>query len=167
MEKISVKQELIKEPPTYRIAFGETGDDTNPARLTIHIQKRSKFLIVASLVSILLCLIPAQAQADHNQPTRFEFYFNGPARGMRFWTREREIWTETYSSGQKGTFRVKKAPYQFRGMTGSLVQKVDEADFFVFIPNLRSEKMEVWTYKAKGPWRFLAKMQDVMPVRID
>jgi hypothetical protein len=162
-----MKQELIKELPTEGIAFGETGDDTNPARKTLQIQKRPKLLIVVSLVSILLCVISAQAQADYNQPTRFEFYFNGPARGMRFWKRDREIWTETYSSGQKATFRVKKAPYQFRGMTGSLVQKVDETDFFVFIPNLRSEKMEVWTYKAKGPWRYLAKMQDVMPVQID
>lgn len=130
------------------------------------LQKQSNLLIVAALVSILLCLNSAQAQSD-SQPTRFEFYFNGPARGMRMWTRDRDIWTETYSSGQKGTFRVRKAPFHIKGMTGTLVQKVDETDFFVFIPDLYSEKMEVWTYKGKGPWLFLAKMKDVMPVRID
>ena len=83
---------------------------------------------------------------------------------MRVWERNGDVWTETYSSGQKGIFRVRKAPYRFHGVTGSLVQKVDETDFFVFIPNLDSVKMEVWTYKAKGPWRFLAKMKNVVPV---
>jgi hypothetical protein len=82
---------------------------------------------------------------------------------MRYWHREGEVWTETYSSGQKGTFRVKKAPFQLKGVAGTLVQKVDEPDFFVFIPNVHSAKMDVWTYKAKGPWRFLAKMNDVGP----
>jgi hypothetical protein len=131
----------------------------------LHIQKQLKLLIAASLVCILLCLISAQAQADSDQPTGFEFYFSGPAPGMRVWRRDRDIWTEKYSSGQKGTFRVKQAPYRNMGMMGTLVQKVDEPDFFVFIPNLRSEKMEVWIYKAKGPWRFLAKMKEVTPER--
>jgi hypothetical protein len=129
-------------------------------------QKKSRLLIVAALAGILLCSISAQAQAG-SQPTRFEFYFNGPARGLHQWERNRDTWTETHPSGQKGTFRIKKAPYLFRGLTGALVQKVDEPDFFVFVPNLDSAKMEVWTYKAKGPWRFLAKMKDVQPGRID
>jgi hypothetical protein len=123
-------------------------------------------LLITALVGILLCSISAQAQAD-SQPTRFEFYFNGPARGLRMWERNRDMWTETYSSGQKGTFRVRKVPYRFHGITGALVQKVDETDFFVFIPNLDSAKMEVWTYKAKGPWRFLAVMKNVGPGRFD
>ena len=127
---------------------------------------KKRLLVVAVLAALLLCSIFAQAQVD-SQPTRFEFFFNGPARGMRRWERNRDKWTETYSSGQIGTFRVKKVPYRFRGLTGALVQKVDEPDFFVFIPNLDSAKMEVWTYKAKGPWRFLAKMKDIGPGRID
>jgi hypothetical protein len=127
---------------------------------------KSTFLIVATLASILLCSISAQAQ-DGSQPTRFDFFFNGPARGMRLWERNRDKWTETYSSGQIGNFRVKKVPYLFRGLTGALVQKVDEPDFFVFIPNLDSAKMEAWTYKGKGPWRFLAKMKNIQPGRID
>jgi hypothetical protein len=44
---------------------------------------------------------------------------------------------------------------------------VDEPDFFVFIPDVRSSRMEVWTYKAKGPWRFLAAMDGVSPHPID
>jgi hypothetical protein len=123
-------------------------------------------LIVAALFGLLLSSVPAKAQAD-SQPTGFEFFFNGPARGMRFWRRERDTWTETYSSGQKGTFKVRKFAFHVKGMTGTLVQKVDERDFFVFIPNLFSAKMEVWTYKGAGPWLFLARMKDVMPVRID
>jgi hypothetical protein len=126
--------------------------------------KRLKLLIVA-VGSIFLFSISAYPQSD-SQPTRFEFFFNGPARGMRMWTRSGGTWTETYSSGQKGTFQVRKA-FHFKGITGTLVQKVDEKDFFVFIPNLDSAKMEVWTYKGSGPWRFLAEMKDVGPQRID
>lgn len=139
-----MKKELSKEPP----------------------HTKSKHLILAALAGILLGSISAQAQAG-SQPTRFEFYFNGPARGLRLWERSRDMWTETYPSGQKGTFRVRKAPYRFKGLTGALVQKVDEPDFFVFIPNLDSAKMEGWTYKGKGPWGFLAKMKNVQPGRID
>lgn len=130
------------------------------------LQNKSTLLIAAALAGVLLCSIFAHAQAD-SQPTRFDFFFNGPARGMRLWARNRDKWTETYPSGQIGTFRVKKVPYLFRGLTGALVQKVDEPDFFVFIPNLDSAKMEAWTYKGKGPWRFLAKMKNIQPGRID
>lgn len=130
-------------------------------------EKLSKhLLVVAAVFSLLLCSVPAQAQAD-SQPTSFEFFFNGPARGMRVWRRNRDTWTETYPSGQTGTFKVRKFGSHVKGMTGTLVQKVDERDFFVFIPNLFSAKMEVWTYKGAGPWLFLARMKDVMPVRID
>lgn len=123
-------------------------------------------LVIAAVFSLLLCAVPAQAQADP-QPTSFQFFFNGPARGMRTWRRDRETWIETYSSGQTGTFKVRKFAFHVKGMTGTLVQKVDERDFFVFIPNLFSAKMEVWTYKGAGPWLFLARMKDVTPVRID
>jgi hypothetical protein len=139
---------------------------TSATQPAVQIQKRATVLIVAAVINLLLCIVSAQAQAG-SQPTRFEFFFNGPARGMRTWERNGDTWTETYSSGQKGVFKGKKAPYRFRGITGALVQKVDEPDFFVFIPNLDSAKMEVWTYKAKGPWLFLAKMKDIQPGRID
>ena len=139
-----MKKELRKEPP----------------------HNKSTLLIVAALTGVFLCSISAQAQAD-SQPTRFDFFFNGPARGMRLWARNRDKWTETYPSGQIDTFQVKKVPYLFRGLTGALVQKVDEPDFFVFIPNLDSPKMETWMYKGKGPWRFLAQMKNIQPGRID
>ena len=144
---------MTRELAGQRVALGETDDQSS---------KKSFVPIVAALFSILLCLISTQAQAD-SRPTSFEFYFRGPAPGIRQWHRDGEMWTETYSSGQKDTFRVKKAPFQLKGVTGTLVQKVDEPDFFVFIPDIRSAKMEVWTYKGKGPWRFLAKMNDVGP----
>jgi hypothetical protein len=127
-----------------------------------HSPWRSRGLIIAACVIGLLCLISTRAQAD-SQPTSFEFRFRGPAPGMRFWRREGQQWTETYASGQKGIFRVKTAPFRLHGVTGALVQKVDEKDFFVFIPDLHAAKMEVWTYKGKGPWLFLAKMGDVGP----
>ena len=127
--------------------------------------KRLSLLIVVVLGSILLSSISAYPQST-SQPTRFEFFFNGPARGMRMWSRSGDMWTETYSSGQTGTFRVRKT-FHLKGTTGMLVQKVDEKDFFVFVPNLDSPKMEVWTYKSNGPWKFLAKMDKVGPQRID
>jgi hypothetical protein len=144
---------MTQERAGQRVAFEEANRQSS---------KQSRLLIVATLVSILLCLIAAQAQAD-SQPTSFEFHFRGPAPGMRLWHRDGDAWTETYSSGQKGSFRVKKAPFHLNGVNGTLVQKVDERDFFVFIPDLHSAKMEVWTYKGKGPWRFLAKMSDIGP----
>jgi hypothetical protein len=139
-----MKKELSKEPP----------------------HRKSTLLIVAALAGILLGTISAQALAD-SQPTGFEFYLTGSAPGRRVWTRNRDIWTETYSSGQKDTFRVKTAPFHHNGTTGTLVQKVSDPGFYVFIPNLRSAKMEVWTYQGKGPWRFLAKMKSVQPGRFD
>jgi hypothetical protein len=144
---------MIQERAGRRVALDEAKGQSS---------RRSRLLIVAMLAGILLCLISAQAQAD-SPPTSFEFYFRGPAPGMRFWHRDGDAWTETYSSGQRGSFRVKKAPFRLNGVNGTLVQKVDERDFFVFIPDLHSAKMEVWTYKGKGPWRFLAKMSDVGP----
>ena len=139
---------------------------TNPAKPRIHMPKTLHLLIAVAVASILLYSISAQAQSD-SQPTSFEFYLSGPAAGMRLWSRKGEMWTEKYSSGQKGSFRVKKAPYLLHGVTGTLVQKVDELDFYVFIPNIRSEKMEVWTYKGRGPWGFLAKMKEVTPGQFD
>ena len=124
------------------------------------IAKRLNCLIIA-LGTILVFSGSGFAQSD-SQPTSFEFYFNGPARGMRLWSRTAQTWTEKYSSGQKGTFQVRKA-YDLEGMTGTLVQKVDERDFFVFIADTGSSKMEVWTYKGKGPWLFLAKMKNIAP----
>jgi hypothetical protein len=120
--------------------------------------------VVLLALSVSAGIVAAQADA---QPTGFEFYFNGPGRGLRVWHRSGDVWTETYPSGQEGKFRVRKAPFHVQGMTGTIVGKVDEPDFFVFIPNLYSRKMEVWTHKGAGPWRFLARMRDVMPVRID
>jgi hypothetical protein len=120
------------------------------------------------LSALILALPTTFVTADSDsQPTNFQFYFNGPARGLRLWSRSGYTWTETYPSGQKGTFRVRKAPYILKGITGTLVEKVDEPDFFVFIPDLRSKKMEVWTYKGKGPWLFLAGMKDVQPGTFD
>jgi hypothetical protein len=125
-------------------------------------------LVLLGLSVLLLTLPTTFVAADSDsQPTSFQFYFNGPARGLRLWSRSGESWTETYPSGQKGTFRVRKVPYTLKGTTGTLVEKVDEPDFFVFIPDLRSKKMEVWTYKGKGPWLFLAGMKEVQPGTFD
>lgn len=146
-----MKKRLSKQAPGRHVAFGNTDQ-----------HKKSIRLISAALAGILLCSISVQAQSDP-QPTGFEFIFNGAARGLRTWTRNREIWTETYSSGQKDTFRVKTPGFRHDGVTGTLVQKVSDRDFYLFIPNLRSAKMEVWTYQGKGPWRFLAKMKEVRP----
>ena len=136
----------------------------NPARITTRLQKQSKLLIAASMVSILLCLISAQARGGSDQPTGFQFYFGGPGAGMRVWKRTGDIWTEKYSNGQKDTFRARKDPYKLRGIKGTLVEKVADPGFFVFIPDVDSEKMDVWIYKDKGPWRFLAQMKEVEPV---
>ena len=116
------------------------------------------FVIVASAMSLLT----TQVHAD-TTPTSFEFHFHGAPPGWRYWTVQGNIWTETYSTGQKSTFRVKKYPYQTNGLNGTLVQKVDEPDFFVFISDIHDSKMEVWTNKAKGPWRPLAKPGEFGP----
>ena len=113
------------------------------------------------MVAFAMLLLTAHAKADMT-PTSFEFRFRGASPGMRFWTNQGDIWTETYSSGQKSTFRVKKYPFHVNGLTGTLVQKVDETDFFVFISDIHESKMEVWTNKAKDSWLPLAKPSELV-----
>ena len=65
-------------------------------------------------------------------------------------------------AAQRG-YMDRNLPYNLKGMSGALIQKVDEKDLYLFIPNLKSAKMETWLYKGKGPWGFLARMQDIGP----
>jgi len=140
-------------PTSQRGALDEA--DTQPSR--------GSSWVVAGVVTVLLCMISMQAQAEY-PPTSFEFRFRGGADpGMRQWKQSGQMWTETYPSGQKSIFRVRKAPYQLKGRTGTLVHKVDEPDFFVFIPNIGGGTMDLWVYKAKGPWRFLATCEEYGP----
>lgn len=55
-----------------------------------------------------------------------------------------------------------------KGQRGSIIQKVEEPNFFVFIADGDAERMELWWWRDKGPWNFMGRMDNVSaPRRID
>jgi hypothetical protein len=62
--------------------------------------------------------------------------------------------------------RVKK-PGTVNGLSGTIIQKIEEPNFYVFIADSDSQRKELWWWRDKGPWNFMGNTQNVMPVRFD
>jgi hypothetical protein len=128
---------------------------------------RSRQPIIILALSIVLLL---GRQAGAEQPTRFTFTptFRDPDPGKRQWERWGETgYREILPSGRSNLFRVQKQA-TVKGMRGSIIQKLSEPDFFVFIPDSTERSKELWWWRSPGPWNLLGKMRDVVaPQRID
>lgn len=123
----------------------------------------------AALIALLAAtaLLPAAACAF--QPTRFTFTptFKDPDPGKRHWEKHGDGYAETLPSGRVNTFRVQKQGF-VKGLKGTILQKVEEPNFFVFVADSEASRKELWWWRDKGPWNFMGTMRDVSaPVRID
>ena len=125
------------------------------------------FRIVPLLtLSVLLSTIK---QAYAAQPTRFTFtpIFQDPDPGKRHWEKRGSGYVETLPSGRLNTFRVQKQGV-VNGLRGTILQKIEEPNFFVFVADSEAKRMELWWWRDKGPWMFMGVMRYVIaPIRID
>ena len=107
--------------------------------------------------------------AEAAQPTRFTFTptFQDPDPGKRQWEQWGSGYREILPSGRINTFKVQKQG-TLQGLQGTIVEKVEEPDFFVFIADSDAPRKELWWWRNKGPWKFMGLMKDISaPQRID
>jgi len=77
------------------------------------------------------------------------------------------MYMERMPSGRVNTFRVQKLA-TVHGLTGIIVQKIEEPNFFVFIADSTSKRKELWWWRDNGPWQFMGLMGNVVaPIPID
>ncbi len=115
----------------------------------------------------LAVLLPAGARAF--EPTRFTFTptFKDPDPGKRHWEKQGRGYVEKLPSGRANTFRIQKQG-TVHGLKGTILQKIEEPNFFVFVADSEASRKELWWWRDKGPWNFMGVMRDVSaPVRID
>ena len=117
--------------------------------------------IVAMLA--LAVLLSTGLQAHAVQPTRFTFTptFKDPDPGKRQWEGHGNRYVETLPSGRLNTFQVQKVG-KVNGLLGTILQKIEEPDFFVFVADSEAERKELWWWRGKGPWKFMGIMRDVI-----
>jgi hypothetical protein len=123
--------------------------------------------IVAMLT--LAVLLSAGQQALAAQPTRFTFTptFKDPDPGKRQWEKRGNGYVETLPSGRLNTFRVQKEGV-VDSLKGTILQKVEEPNFFVFVADSEAGRKELWWWRDRGPWKLMGIMKDISaPVRID
>ena len=103
------------------------------------------------------------------QPSGFTFTpkFKDPDPGKRTWEKQGNRYIETLPSGRANTFRVWKET-TVKGLNGTIVQKVEEPNFYVFIADSEAARPELWWWRDKGPWNFMGRMENIRaPHRID
>ncbi len=116
-----------------------------------------------------LILLAAGSQAHGAQPTRFTFTptFQDPDPGKRQWEKRGNQYVEMLPSGRANTFTIQKQGV-VNGLNGTILQKVGEPNFFVFLADSEAKRPELWWWRDKGPWKFMGVMKDVSaPQRID
>jgi hypothetical protein len=119
---------------------------------------------------ILPVLLLAVQQAAAFQPTRFTFTptFKDPDPGMRHWERTGTGYVERLPSGRVNTFRVYKDGGTVNGLKGTILEKVEESNFFVFVADSEAARKELWWSRNGAPWAFMGVMKNISaPVRID
>jgi len=129
--------------------------------------KNGRIYFVNLLATILLSSVLAQVNAA--QPTRFTFTprFQDPDPGRRAWEKRGDKYIETLPSGRVNTFRIQKQGV-VNGLNGTIIQKIAEPNFYVFIADSEAKRKELWWWRDKGPWKFMGTMDNVSaPVRID
>jgi hypothetical protein len=128
---------------------------------------RTTVMVFSALFAVLA--VSAGQRAYAAQPTRFTFTptFQDPDPGKRQWEKRGNGYVETLPSGRQNTFRVQKQGV-VNGLQGTIIQKVEEPNFFVFVADSDAKRRELWWWRDKGPWKFMGHMRDVSaPVRID
>jgi hypothetical protein len=129
---------------------------------------RRQFVGLAASLA-LLALLSTGRQAYAEQPTRFTFTptFHDPDPGKRQWEKRGNGYVETLPSGRVNTFTVRKAGV-VNGLKGTILQKVEEPNFFVFVADSEAARKELWWWRAAAPWHFMGLMKDVSaPGRFD
>jgi hypothetical protein len=114
-------------------------------------------------------LLSAGQQIQAAQPTRFTFTptFQDPDPGKRQWEKRGNRYVETLPSGRLNTFRVQKEG-TVNGLKGTILQKIEEPNFYVFVADSKAKRKELWWWRDKAPWKFMGIMKDVVaPVRFD
>jgi len=123
--------------------------------------------LAASLA--LLGLLSTGHQAYAEQPTHFTFTptFRDPDPGKRQWEKRGNGYVETLPSGRVNTFKVRKAGV-VNGQRGTILQKVEEPNFFVFVADAEAARKELWWWRDKAPWQFMGHMKEISaPGRFD
>jgi hypothetical protein len=114
-------------------------------------------------------LLSTGREAYAAQPTRFTFTptFQDPDPGKRQWEKRGNEYIEILPSGRRNMFRIQKQG-TVNGLKGTILQKIGEPNFFVFVADSEATRPQLWWWRDKGPWKFMGIMKDVSaPVRFD
>ena len=103
---------------------------------------RSRRYSMVAVLSALSLMIASSALAD--QPTSFSFTptFKDPDPGKRQWEKWRGGYREVLPSGRTNTFKIEKEG-KVQGLHGTIVRKVEEPNFFVFIADSNEQKKQL------------------------
>ena len=129
----------------------------------------TRHVIALAAPLVLLVVVSTGQPVYAEQPTRFTFTptFHDPDPGKREWEKSGNGYVETLPSGRVNTFRVQKAGV-VNGLRGTIIQKVSEPHFFVFVADSQAARKELWWWRSPGPWQFMGHMRDVSaPGRFD
>ena len=128
---------------------------------------RREYLRIVALLTFSVLLL-ARSQAYGVQPTRFTFTptFQDPDPGKRQWEKRGNEYIEKLPSGRVNTFKIQKQGV-VNGLRGTIIQKLSEPNFFVFVADTEAKRPELWWWRDKGPWKFMGVMKDVGPHIID
>jgi hypothetical protein len=123
---------------------------------------------IAAMLTLAVLLSTGAARACC-QPTRFTFTptFEDPDPGKRQWEKHGNRYVETLPSGRLDRFQVQKQGV-VDGLKGTILQKIEEPNFYVFVADSDARRKELWWWRDKGPWKFMGIMKNVSaPVPID
>jgi len=120
-----------------------------------------------ALLSASCLFISSGAVAE--QPTSFTFTptFKDPDPGKRHWEKWHGGYREILPSGRVNTFKIEKQA-SVEGLHGTIVRKVEEPDFFVFIADSDAPRKQLWWWRHSGSWNYMGVMKEISaPQRID
>jgi hypothetical protein len=121
---------------------------------------RQSICIFASLTLSVLLLLGPKAHAE--QPTGFTFIptFQDPDPGKRHWEKTASGYVEILPSGRRNTFKVYREGF-VNGLKGTMLRKVGEPNFYVFVADSKAKRLELWWWRDKEPWKFMGLMKEV------
>jgi hypothetical protein len=153
----SARRRAQRQAPRFNAAEEETID--------MIVRRHSGIAALLTLAALFLI----GDQAYPAQPIRFTFTptFKDPDPGKRQWEQKGDKYVETLPSGRVNTFRVQKQG-TVNQLKGTILQKIEEPNFYVFIADSESKRKELWWWRDKGPWKFMGIMKDIsVPGKFD
>lgn len=103
---------------------------------------------------------PSDLENNNNAPNAFSVDRKRVPFGKSYFTRQRDMWTQEYPDHQSFQFPL-SARIVLNGCVGSLLYRIDNLDFEIFIPDKGCGSMECFARVKKSPWDNLGRMDNI------